>query len=176
MEVMQRVFQRQFITVRAQSGHHSDCEVGQIRVMAERFACVNIGKMHFDKRNGNRRQRIADRHAGVGVSRRIDDDEINVITAGLVDTLNQGTFVIVLKGFDERTGSISATSQRAIDIVERGESVMLGFAAAQQIQVGAVHNQDMRMQTGSRFGRNPAGSFSRHSGKFAVDRGELSRY
>jgi hypothetical protein len=39
-----------------------------------------------------------------------------------------------------------------------------------------VHNQDMRMQIGSRFGRNAAGSFSRHGGEFAVDRGELSRY
>ena len=176
MEVTQRIFQRQFITVRTQAGHHADREVGQIRVMAEGFACVNIGKMYFDKRNGNRRQRITDRHAGVRVGSRIDHDEINMIVAGLVDTLNQRPFVVVLKGFDERTDGIPATDQRTIDIIERGESVMLGFAAAQQIQVGAVHNQDMRMQTGSRFGRNAAGSFSRHSGKFAVVRGELSRY
>jgi hypothetical protein len=34
-----------------------------------------------------------------------------------------------------------------------------------------MHNQDMRMQTGGRFGRNAAGSFSRHGGEFAVDEG-----
>jgi hypothetical protein len=39
-----------------------------------------------------------------------------------------------------------------------------------------VNNQYMRMQTGSRFDRNAAGSFSRHGGEFAVNGGELSRY
>lgn len=131
MEVTQRVFQRQFITVRTQPGHHPDSKVGQIRVMAEGFARVNIGKMYFDKRNGNRRQRIADRHAGVSVGRRIDHDEINMIVAGLMDTLDQRPFVVMLKGFDERTDGIPAPHQHTIDIVERGESVMLGFAAAQ---------------------------------------------
>ena len=176
MEVTQRVFQRQFVTVRAQSRHHADRKVGQIRVMAEGFACVDIGKMHFDKRNGDRSQRIADRHAGMGIRSGIDHDEVDMIATGLMDAFDQRPFVVVLKGFDERTGGISATHQRAIDIVERGESVMLGFAGTQKIQIGAVHNQDMRVQTGSRFGRDAAGSFSRHVCKFAVDRGELSRY
>jgi hypothetical protein len=38
-----------------------------------------------------------------------------------------------------------------------------GFAAAQQIEVGAMHDQDMWAQTGGRFGRRAAGSFSRHA-------------
>lgn len=171
MEVTQRIFQRQFITVRAQTGHDPDRKVGQIRVMTERFACVDIGKMHFDKRDGHRCQRVADRHAGVGVSRRIDDDEIHVIAAGLVDTFDQRTFMVVLKSFDKRTDSIPTAGQCTINVVQRGEPVMRGFAATQQIQVGTVHNQDMRMQTGGRFSRYAAGSFSRHGGEFAVDGG-----
>ena len=176
MEVMQRIFQRQFVTVRAQTRDHPDREVGQIRVMTEGFACVDIGEVNFDERNGHRRQRIADRHAGVGVSRRIDHDEIHMIATGLVDPVDQRTLVIVLKGLNKRTDRVPATGQRPVDIVERGVSVMLGFAAPQQVQVGAVHNQNMRMQTGSRLGRDAAGSFSRHGGEFAANKGELSRY
>src|SRR5512139_1345092 len=71
LEVTQRIFQRQFVAVRAQAGHHADGEVGKIRVVAEGFARVNVGKMNFDKRNGGSCQRVAQGNAGMGVSRRI---------------------------------------------------------------------------------------------------------
>ncbi len=101
----------------------------------------------------DRRQRVAQGDAGVGVGRRVDDDEVDVIARGLVDAVDQRAFVVVLKGFDLRTGRFAAADQRAVDVVERGEAVMPGFAAAQQIQVGAVQNQHIRTQTGDRFGR-----------------------
>src|SRR4030066_215457 len=109
LEVVQRVFQRQFVTVRAQTGHHADGEGGKIRVMAEGFARVNVGKMNFDEREGGGGQRIP------------------------------------------------------------------RLAATQQIEVGAVQNQHVRVQTGDRFDRCAAGSFSRHGGEFAVKEGKLSR-
>ena len=112
MEVAQRVFQRQFVTVRAQAGHHADGEVGKIRVMAEGFARVNVGKMNFDERDGGGRQRIAQRDAGVGVARRVDDYEVDVIVRGLVDAVDQGAFVVVLEGFDLCSGGFPAAGSR----------------------------------------------------------------
>src|SRR4030065_2015474 len=100
LEVAQRVFQRQFVTVRAQTGHHADGEVGKMRMMAEGFACVYVGKMNFNERNGGGRQRIAQRNAGVGVARRVDNDEVDVVAGGLMDAVGQGAFVVVLKSFD----------------------------------------------------------------------------
>src|SRR4030042_221232 len=47
LEVAQGVFQRQFVTVRAQTGHHPDGEVGKIRMVAEGFARGYVGKMNF---------------------------------------------------------------------------------------------------------------------------------
>ena len=131
--------------------------------------------MDFDERNGGRRQRIAQGNAGVGVARRIDDDEVDLVVRGLMDAIDQGAFVVVLEGLDLCVNGFPAADQHTVDVVERGEAVVPGFAAAQQIEVGAVQNQHMRVQTGDRFGRCAAGSFSRHGGEFAVNEGKLSR-
>ena len=173
LEVMQREFQRQFVAVRAQAAIHADGDIGEIRMLAEGFAGVHVGKMHFDKRDGDGCQRIAQRHAGMGVSRRIDDDEIHLVARGFVQPVDQGTFVVVLEGFDVCAGGFSAADQRTVDVVERGEAVMLGFAVAEQIEIGAVQHQNMWTQTGDRFGRRAAGSFSRHGGEFAVNEGKF---
>ncbi|CAI4212136.1 unnamed protein product [Parascedosporium putredinis] len=42
---------------------------------------------------------VADGHAGVGVSRGVDDDEVNLVLASLVDPLDDGTLDIGLEGF-----------------------------------------------------------------------------
>ena len=136
MEVAQRIFQRQFITVRAQPGHHPDREVGKIRVVAEGFARVDVGKMDFDERNGSRRQRIAQGNAGVGVARRIDDDEVDLVVCGLVDAVDQGAFVVVLKGLDRGASGFPAADQRTVDVVKRGVAVVPGFAAASRLRLG----------------------------------------
>src|SRR5512139_177569 len=81
LEVTQGKFQRQFVTVRAQTGHDADGEIGKIRMVAEGFARVDVGKMDFDERDGRGRQRIAQGDAGMGVTRRVDDDEVDVFAS-----------------------------------------------------------------------------------------------
>ena len=76
--------------------------------------------------------------------------------------------------WESTAGGLDATPK--VIMLKGTEAKVPVFTGTQQIQIGAVHNQNMRVQTGSRFGRNAAGSFSRHGGKFAVDKGELSRY
>ena len=171
MEVAQSKFQRQLVSVCAQSGHHADGKVRKIRVMAEGFARVNVGKVDFDERDGGGGQCVAQRDAGMGVTRRIDENEVNLIARGLVHAINQGAFMIVLKGFDQRPGSAPAVDQSAVDVGERDEAIVRGLTTTQQIQVGSVQNQNMRVQTGDRFDRNAAGSFSRHGRNFAVNGG-----
>ena len=149
MEVAQGKFQRQFITVRTQPRHHADREVGKTGVVAEGFARVNVGKVDFDERDGRGCQRIAQGNAGMGVARRVDDDEIDVIARSLVHAIDQATFVVVLKSFDLRASSLPAGSERAVDVVERGKTVMLGLTATQQIEVGAMQDQHLRVLAGS---------------------------
>ena len=75
-------------------------------MVAEGFARVNVGKMNFHKRNGGGRQRVAQGNTGVGVGRRVDDDEIHLVACGLVQSVDQGAFVVVLKGFDLCAGRL----------------------------------------------------------------------
>src|SRR5512139_1882130 len=133
-------------------------------MVTERFACVNVGKMNFDERDGGSRQRVAQGDACVRVACRVDDDEVDMVARSLVDAVDQGAFVVVLKGFDLGASRFAAADQCAVDVIERGKAVMLGLAAAQQIQVGPVQNQHVRVQTGDRFGSSAAGSLGRHGG------------
>src|SRR5574340_360782 len=164
LQIAQRVFQRQFVAVCAETGYHADGEVGKVRMVAERLARVDVGKVNFDERNGSGSQGIAQGDAGVGVTRRVDDDEVDMVARSLVDAVDQGAFVVVLEGFDLGASRFAAAGQRAVDVVERGKAVMLGLAATQQIQVGAVQNQHVRVQAGDRFGSGAAGSLGRHGG------------
>src|SRR5690606_27049738 len=58
--------QRQAITVRSQPHDHASGDIGEIGVVTECLAPVDVGKMHFDKRNAHAKQCIAQRDAGMG--------------------------------------------------------------------------------------------------------------
>src|SRR3546814_18181338 len=54
--------------------------------------------MYFDKRNFDGGKRIAQRHAGVRICCRIDDDEIGLILACRLYTVDEFALVIALEG------------------------------------------------------------------------------
>src|SRR5690606_35993023 len=97
LSARQRVAQGGFIAIRAQSGDHPDGQVGQIGVMTERLSLVNIGYMHFDERDGDRSQSIAQRDAGMGIGPGINEDVIGAVAARAMDAIHQRAFVIALK-------------------------------------------------------------------------------
>jgi hypothetical protein len=111
----------------------------------------------------------------VGVAGRVDQDEVDMVARRLVDPVDQRAFVVVLEGFDLGAGRFAAGHQRLVDLVEGRPAVVLGLAAAEQIQVGAVQDKHVRAQTRDRFGRGAAGSLGRHGGKFALIGRQLSR-
>ena len=74
--------------------------------------------------------------------------------ASSVNTLDQRPLVIALERFQVDTGSISHARQRHVDVGEGDPAIMFRLAGAQQVQIGAVQNQD-------------SGLFSRLEGDFA---------
>src|SRR6185436_20871577 len=74
-QVLERVLQRQLVAPGPQAANHPDRLVGKERMMAERLARKDIRQVHFDERNLDRRQSIAQGHAGMGERRRIDQNE-----------------------------------------------------------------------------------------------------
>ena len=129
--MLQRIVQRQLVTFTTQPADYADREVGEIRVVTEFFSGEYIGKMYFDKRYGDRGQRITERHAGMRKRGRIDDDEIHRITGCLLNTVDQVTFLIALKSYQRDTGRARAINQALVNRGKGNEAIMSRLASAQ---------------------------------------------
>src|SRR5690606_2685319 len=62
-----RCLQGQPVADRAESGDHAGGQVGQVRVMPESFAAMDVRQVNFDEGHRDRRKRVAERDAGVRV-------------------------------------------------------------------------------------------------------------
>ena len=117
--MLQGVVECEFVTLAAQTADNADREVGEIRVMPEFFPCKHIGKMHLDKRDRDRRQRVAHGNAGMRKGGRIDDDEINAVALGLLDAVDQFAFDVALVSLQRNAGGTGAIGELLIDRRQR---------------------------------------------------------
>src|SRR3546814_1948082 len=92
--------------------------------------------MYFDKRNFDGGKRIAQRNAGVRICCRIDDDEIGLILACRLYTVDEFAFVIALEGDAMRPAFCCQVCKMLIDICQCLPSVDFWLACAEQIQIG----------------------------------------
>ena len=65
--------------------------------MPEGLAGVYVGDVHLDKRYRHRRQGVTKGNAGVGVRRRINDDELGSILSRLMNRFDQFLLTIALQ-------------------------------------------------------------------------------
>ena len=142
-------------------------------MLAEGFAGVHIGEVHFNEGNGHGGQGVAQGDAGVRVGGRVDDDEADALLARCRHPLNQGAFVVALERFEINVGGGCPFGKRQIDVSQGCLTVVVGFARPQQIAIGAVQDQQPRsLRAGLVLRRS---GFARlHAGQFATDRGILS--
>src|SRR3546814_14502661 len=97
--------------------------------------------MYFDKRNFYGCKRIAQRNAGVRICCRIDDDEIGLILACRLYTVDEFAFVNALEGDAMRHAFCCQACKMLSDIGQCLPSVDIWHACAEQIQTGAVHDK-----------------------------------
>ena len=107
-------------------------------MLSKRFAGVYVGNMHFDAWNIDARQRVAQRDAGVGKSRRINNDELGAVGACLMNRLDHLLFAVALQTGQTRTGALGFGLQAMVDLVQRLRAIDLGLASPQQIEVGSM--------------------------------------
>jgi hypothetical protein len=79
----------------------------------------------------------------MGVSRRIDNDEVDLVVSRLLYAADDFTLVVGLKGLQIDAVLLRHLAQVLVDGVQRIGAVNLGLAAAQQVQVGAVDDQNV---------------------------------
>ena len=109
--------------------------------MAERFAFVHVGQMHFDEWDAHREQRVTQCHAGMSKSRRVDQNKIHPFVAGGVYAVDQFILGIALQVEQMVAGIAGSLFQVLIDLRQGCCAVDARLAGAEQVQVGAVQYQ-----------------------------------
>jgi hypothetical protein len=110
-------------------------------MVAEGFSTVDITQMNFNRWEGNCGDRISDGNAGVGVSSGVDQDSLMLIEGGM-DGINESSFMVGLEEGELDLQGLGFCFQGTIDIIECCRAVDTRFALAQEIEIGAVEDED----------------------------------
>ena len=89
--------QRQQVRIRAEAADLPARDVGNVRMVPERLAGVNVGQVHFHHGAAQDGQRVADGHAGVRPRAGVDEHGVHAFAVRLVDVLAHLAFVVGLK-------------------------------------------------------------------------------
>ena len=100
--------------------------------------------MDFDVGDGNGSERITQGNAGVGKGGGVDDDVIDFVFASGVDEVDEHAFVVVLDEFELVAEAGRHVGQALFDGFEGVVPVVRRFAAAEQVEVGAVDDKNKR--------------------------------
>ena len=111
-------------------------------MVPEGFTAVHVGQVHLDERNPHRQQSVAQCHAGVGERGRVEQNEIDAFRGGAVDAFDQFVLGVALQMLQVVSGLGGLVHQCLIDLRQGGGAVLVRLAAAQQVQVGPVQDED----------------------------------
>ena len=87
------------IAVAAEAGNDPPGGAGNIGIVAELLALINIGQVHLDHRDAAGLQGIEDGYRRMGVAAGIENDGVEV-PAALLNPVDQITFAVALAAVD----------------------------------------------------------------------------
>src|SRR5688500_19159979 len=105
--------------------------------MTEGLACLDVGKVHLDKRTPDTGQCVTECDAGVRVGARVDQEPAHS-GSRLLDPVHQQPFHIALKRLDLDSQRRGFLTEPGVDVPKRQRPIDLRLALSQQIQVRAV--------------------------------------
>src|SRR6478609_4781990 len=114
--------------------------VGEVAVVAELLAGVDVADVHLDAGHPAGRERVAQGDRGVGVARGVDDEAGDAGTA-LLHPVDEGALVVALPEVEQQTGSPGGLEAERLDVGEGRAAVDLRLALAEEVEVGAVEHQ-----------------------------------
>ena len=88
----------ELIAFDTESRNDTHRDVRQVRLSSEWFPSVDIGDVHLNKRYGYAKKRVPQSYAGMGIGARVNDDEIDLVTASLLDPVNEFGLRVTLVG------------------------------------------------------------------------------
>ena len=105
---------------------------------------MDIGEVHLHEGNLHGGQCVSQGHARVGVGGRIDHDARHPLLGGLVDEVDQDTFVIALVAGEADLMRLRQGLEGVVDLVEGGGAIHRWLTLPQTIEVGSVEDPKQR--------------------------------
>ena len=130
-----------FIAQRSEAEKAAACDVTEITIVTKFFSGKCIAQVNFNKRNLNRQKGIAQRYAGVRKATGIQDDKFNAIDSSFLDAVDEFVFGVTLKTVQLMPKLPGDLDTAIFDVDESCRAVNIGFARAQQVQIGAINEQ-----------------------------------
>src|SRR5690606_34623016 len=135
--------QRQQVTLRAEAADHALGNGGEVGMATKGLPGVDVRQVHLDEGDADRGQGVAHGDAGMAVGRRVDDHVAHPGRGRLLDQVDQFALMVGLPRFDGDAGLARRLGQPPVDVAEGVGAVMARLAASEQVEVGAVENQDV---------------------------------
>ena len=139
--------QRQRIAAHAQAADHADRGLGNVGVLTEFLAAVDIGDVHLDHREIAGEQRVHQGDRGGGVAGRIDHDALGA-AAAFLHPGDQLALAVGLAEVDGEAEAVGGFGAQLLDVVERGAAVEMRLAQAEHVHVRAVQDGDQGRSRG----------------------------
>jgi len=133
--------QRVGISLQALAGDGGEAGQTGVAHLAEVLAGLDGADVDLDGGDGDGLEGVQDRHAGVRVGRRIDDDAVD-LAVGLLDLVDDAALVVGLEDLDLvealRGTCLLADLYQAVVVVA---AVDAWLANAEHVEVGAVNDE-----------------------------------
>src|SRR6516165_2601959 len=137
-EPQRRGAHRRFVAECTEAADHTDRDVREIRLPAERLAGVRVRQMHLDEWQASGQDRIAQGNARVRESPRVDDEEGHTLRASLLDAVDELMLGVALEA-DQVVPRLTCDGRCAfLDRVQGLRSIDGRLPAPEQIEVRAV--------------------------------------
>src|SRR5207302_1107822 len=114
-----------------------------IGMVAKALAPEDVREVDLDDRQIGSEKGVEHRDRSVGKRARVEDDSLGCFTS-LLDPIDQLTFVIGLAEVDLEVECCGAGRAALLDVAERVMAIDRRVANPEQVEVGAVQNEDGR--------------------------------
>ena len=131
--------EREEIAGRTQAGNLSDSDSCNIGLMAKLLPLMNIGQMHFNGRQTDRRNGISNSGAGMGIGGWVNDDPI-ISRPSLLNPGDQFTFAIRLAQIHLDPQLLRQLRDGCVQGLERLGPVDRRLPGPEEIEIWAVQD------------------------------------
>ena len=127
VEKLRECLERKTVAHGPQPGDLAKTNRGQQGAVAELLAGGKVGQVDFHGRQSDSREGIPQRDAGMSQPASVDDETLG-LPARLLYPIDEGAFLIRLKGLHQQPQLTTSQQQIFVDFLQSGVAVDVGFS------------------------------------------------